>query len=389
MTPSDLMHILRQEGLRPPRSLTLAITGACNLTCRHCWVAAGGDSPAAHVPEQTLFRIVADFAALGGESIRFTGGEPFCHPGLHGPHAVCSNMGFRGVSLQTNGMLISDDHVAALRKLDFPGLSIQISLDGATAPTHDLVRGAGAFDGALEGIRRLVNAGLGSRVTIFFTEMRHNLEEIPALLELAVEMGIGAVVTGALVGCGRAADEPFVAPPDPDQYLRLLDRYDNDVLFREQYGKVGTIAALEWRAGGAPRTECCTFVENPYLTSDGRLYPCVLCHADAFSVTRVFEKGLADAFAEGAPRWSTLLQTSRDREALQECEACPGKARCAGGCMGRAWGSCGDLMARDDRCGLRQMIYRRENPNSRNFHYVYILLSYAPIAPLIRTLDQL
>ena len=314
MTPSDLMHILRQEGLRPPRSLTLAITGACNLTCRHCWVAAGGDSLAAHVPEQTLFRIVADFATLGGESIRFTGGEPLCHPGLIGLMQFARTLGLRGVSLQTNGMLMTDDHVAALRKLDFPGLSIQISLDGATAPTHDLVRGAGAFDSALEGIRRLVRRRACKPHNYFFTEMRHNLEEIPALLELAAELGIGAVVTGALVSCGRAAGESLVVPPDPDQYLRLLDRYDNDVPFRELYGKVGTIAALEWLAGDAPRTECCTFVENPYLTSDGRLYPCVLCHADAFSVTRVFEKGLADAFAEGAPRWSTLLQTSRDRE---------------------------------------------------------------------------
>jgi radical SAM protein with 4Fe4S-binding SPASM domain len=101
-------------------------------------------------------------------------------------------------------------------------------------------------------------------------------------------------------------------------------------------------------------------VENPYLTPNGGLYPCVLCHTDGYAVHRVFEKALSAAFAEGAPLWSSLLRTSHRRaESLPECRDCPGESTCAGGCMGRAWGSCGDLMAADDRCELRRTIYTR------------------------------
>ena len=360
MSSSGITEMLRREGLRPPGTLTIAITGACNLACRHCWVEAGGRGSAPHVPGQTLHRLIDEFADLGGEGVRFTGGEPLCHPDWPGLLRSARACGYRYVSLQTNGMLFTEEYVAVLREVDFPGLTIQISLDGATAASHDLVRGAGAFEGVLAGIRRLERVGLAPRISLFFTEMRHNLDEIPALLELAEKLGIGSLVTGSLVQCGRAAQGSMVLPPEPEQYLRLLDRFDSEPRFRALYEKIGNVAALEWRDGEAPRSECCTFVENPYLTSAGLLYPCVLCHTEAFAVSGVFDKPLYDAFAEGAPLWSQLLRMSRSRAAaISRCRDCPGKFACAGGCMGRAWGSCGDLMAADDRCRVRKSIYLR------------------------------
>jgi radical SAM protein with 4Fe4S-binding SPASM domain len=298
---------------------------------------------------------------LGGEGVRITGGEPLSHPGWLDLLRFACDTGFRTVAMQTNAMLFRDEHVAALKEMNCPGLSLQISLDGACARTHDLVRGKDAFRKALEGIRRLADGGLAQCISIFFTEMRHNLEEIPALLELADSLGIGSVTTGSLVLFGRAANESSVAPPAPEQYMRLLYRYETDPRFRQLYEKIGTTAPLEWQKGDSPRMECCTFVENPYLTPGGSLYPCVLCHADEFAVTGVFDKGLVAAFTEGAPLWSSLLRTSHRRAStIAECRECPGQSNCAGGCMGRAWGSCGDFLAADDRCELRRKIYRRK-----------------------------
>ena len=174
-------------------------------------------------------------------------------------------------------------------------------------------------------------------------------------------MGLAAVVSGTLVRGGRAAEGDVLAPPDSAHYAQLLRRYDTEARFRELYGKMGTMAALEWRTAGSERTECCTFVENPYLTPEGLLYPCLLCHTDEYAVSGVFEKSLADVFVEGARLWPSLLRISHSRAAeLPECRDCPGRSICAGGCMGRAWGSCGDLMAPDDRCGVRRSIYHRE-----------------------------
>jgi radical SAM protein with 4Fe4S-binding SPASM domain len=365
MTTSEVVKTLQKEGLRPPKKLTIAITGACNLKCSHCWVDAGITSSAAHVPLPKVVRVIEEFAAFGGEGIRFTGGEPLCHPGWREALQSARRLGLREVALQTNGMLFGEEQVVALRDLDFSGLSLQISLDGATASSHDLVRGKGAFRGLLKGLGQLARGGLAPRVSLFFTEMRHNLEEVPAVLELAEELGNGSVVGGSLVLCGRAEEESALAPAEVEQYLRLLERYDADPRFRELYKKIGTMAALEWHVKGALHAECCTFVENPYLTAQGTLYPCVLFHADDFAVAGVFDKGLANAFLEGTPLWTHLLQINRSRASqIPECRDCPGSLTCAGGCPGRTWGSCGDLMAAEDRCALRRAIHDRQQISS-------------------------
>ncbi len=355
------LDILAAKGLRLPKTLTLAITGACNLKCAHCWVEAGPSGQAAHVPTAALRRLIREFAALGGAGIRLTGGEPLCHPDWLDLLQWARKLGFANLSLQTNAMLVDEKAAVALQGLDFPGLCLQVSLDGATASSHDLIRGQGAFAGALAGVRRLADRGLARRISLFFTEMQHNLLELPALLELAEALGVGSVTTGALVLCGRAAENNPAAPPDLGQYQRLLDAYQADPHFRARYAKLGTTAPLEWLTQKASAAQGCNFAENPYLTSSGMLFPCVLCHAEDYAVSGVWEKNLAAAFAEGAPLWSALLQTSRSRAAgISACRDCPEQATCGGGCMGRAWGSCGDFMATDDRCALRQAILRRK-----------------------------
>jgi radical SAM protein with 4Fe4S-binding SPASM domain len=355
---------LHAAGLRPPKTLALAITGACNLRCAHCWVDATPTPPSVHVDEPILRRLLDEFAALGGEKICFTGGEPLCHPHWQDLLGHARDLGFAGITLQTNGMLLGAAEVTALHRLDFPGLSVQISLDGGTAAAHDRVRGKGAFRGAIAGLRRLAASRLAPCITLFFTEMRHNLEEFPAVLELAEELGAAAVVSGALVRCGRAAVGAAVAPADPSQYVSLIQRHDADPRFRDLYRKLGTMAALAWRGGNGAPAKGCTFAQSPYLTPRGILYPCVLCHADDFAVAGVFDKGLAAALVEGAPPWSALLRISRSRaENNPACRDCPELDICAGGCIGRAWGSCGNLLAADDRCEVRKTVYRLKKPD--------------------------
>ena len=346
---------LLRNGLSPPKNLTLAITSMCNLTCRHCWVEAEPSASAVHAPEKALCRLIEEFAACGGEGVRFTGGEPLCHPAWLELMQFARDAGLPNVALQTNAMLITDEQVSAVQEIDFPGLSLEISIDGATAETHDLVRGKGAFKGVLSGIQRLIEGRLAPRITIAVTEMRHNLNDIPAVLELAHTWGVKAVVTGTLVRCGRANQESLITPPEPEQYLNLREQYATTTRFRELYQKMGTVAALEWSRRHHPREECCTFIENPYLTPTGRLYPCLLCHTNDFSVTGVFDKSLAAAIIEGAHLWSSLKQISYLRAtAIPECRECPERVVCAGGCMGRAWGSHGDVMTADDRCEVRR-----------------------------------
>lgn len=359
MSGPELAERAARAGLRLPRALTLAITGACNLSCRHCWVEAGRRTSAGHVPVAAVLRLVDGFAALGVDTVWITGGEPLAHPGWESILAqCCARPSLRAVGVQTNAGLLDDARVARLRALPIDRLQLQVSLDGASPATHDRVRGAGSFAAALAGVTRLSAAGLGGRTAIAFTEMRHNMEEVPALLELVERLRLRGMVGGTLVRDGRAA-RSALEPPTPAQYRALLARYHADARLRELYDGHARCSAVEWWKGrAAARGDPCTFFDHPYVSAEGKLVPCSLCHADEFAVPGAFDRPLHDTLAEAIPRWHRLLQLARWRAAsLRDCQGCPAQRPCASGCIGRALASCGSASATEDRCELRRAVH--------------------------------
>ena len=106
-----------------------------------------------------------------------------------------------GIKLETDGSRIDDaaaDRLAALKVQ-----CIQISVDGATASTHELVRPGSSFAAAAAAIAKLVERGLQPQLV--FTPTSINLQEIVATYDLATALGCSAFVTGPLMRIGRAA----------------------------------------------------------------------------------------------------------------------------------------------------------------------------------------
>ena len=101
-------------------------------------------------------------------------------------------------------------------------MKIQVSLDGATPETNDKVRGKGNFETSVRGIRLFVNAGMRKSLKIAFTEMKHNYNEIPAMLKLADDLGVGNLTTGTLVKGGRAKNADWIELPDKAQIKNLI-----------------------------------------------------------------------------------------------------------------------------------------------------------------------
>ncbi len=133
------------------------------------------------------------------------------------PHCwdVFDVLAAHGVALkiETDGSRIDDavaDRLAALAVR-----CIQISVDGATAATHDRVRPGSSFAAAIGAIERLAARGLEPQWV--FVPTRFNLHEIVAAFDRAAALGCGAFVTGPLMRLGRAAqDWSRMACPDED-----------------------------------------------------------------------------------------------------------------------------------------------------------------------------
>ncbi len=363
-TNTDLIHRLSSAGLEPPKVVTLAVTHQCNLRCRHCWPNSGPELQTPAVPKKQVMRLISGFAGMGAEKFVITGGEPLLHPDWFDLLAhACSQPGVDQVRLQTNATQITPEQVEGMVSLKDRGLIIQTSLEGATSEVHDRVRGRGSFHLTLQGLKRLLESGMARHICITFTEMHHNFEQIPRVLEMVDGMGIGEFVTGTLVCAGRAENSEDLAPPIPRQYEALLARYRKDKSFRDRYRRIGNIAALEWhKENSDPSDSCCAFLETPYVSPEGNLYPCVMLHAGIFAAPHAYTRSIEASITEKIEAWSQLQRLKQSRVTdITQCRECTYYARCGAGCMGRAYSTYGDFMAVEDRCPHRKAIYRQQS----------------------------
>ena len=142
----------------PPLHLTLFVTGACNLRCRHCFhweeVAAGVPGPSVDQVE----RLAGSVSELGPLLwVAFGGGEPFLRKDLPELARSFSSRGLRHLSIPTNG-LVARQHASIERIVaDAPELflNVAVSFDGPP-DVHDAIRQIdGGHAGSVDAVRAL------------------------------------------------------------------------------------------------------------------------------------------------------------------------------------------------------------------------------------------
>ncbi len=188
-----------------PTKIELDLTSTCNFACRHCSRAA---TPLIHPDELNLRELIAfleQAGQIGVSAITFMGGEPTCHPELVELAIVARMAGVRYLSLGTNGWLL-DEKLAVRLAAVFD--SIQVSLHGSTAATHDGVVGQlGSFERSVQGIRYL-KGNAARAVTISFTVTHDNIAEIESAASLAKDLGVNLIRFLVLTPKGRGINLP-------------------------------------------------------------------------------------------------------------------------------------------------------------------------------------
>jgi radical SAM protein with 4Fe4S-binding SPASM domain len=363
----ELIDKIISCGLKLPEILTLAITGRCNLNCPHCLLDCM-DSSVLPVPANIIKRIIREFSEIGGKRLFLTGGEPFLHPDWPDIFKFAfAQTGLIEIGMQTNAVLLSEKDISTLLSFPADRLSLQVSLDGSSAETNDAVRGKGSFEAVMKALTLLSAKGLGKCTGITFTEMRHNYHELPDIIELVHKLGLKNLVSNTLVKAGRSSRYEWISLPEPSQVKLLIDKYCSDPVFHNLYEKYGSISAIEWFKGSNISTELvCNCITTPYISADGKLFPCAMYLSNLLAVSGVHEKSLKAAIAEGISGWAKLPKISRQRmQSLSECKDCPGHAHCAGGCLGRADAVNGSALTIEDRCSLRKTVYAIRNKNKK------------------------
>ncbi|MGD8379479.1 MAG: GTP 3',8-cyclase MoaA [Gammaproteobacteria bacterium] len=172
------------------RYLRLSVTRACNFRCEYClpqgYQADGGPAFLA-VPE--IERLARAFAELGIRKIRLTGGEPTVRRDLPQiAERIRALPGIETLALTTNGYRLDRD-AARLRAAGIQRLNI--SLDALDRQSFRRVTGVDRFDRVMAGIERALAEGFESVKLNVVMLREHNLDQLPAFLDLIRERPIG------------------------------------------------------------------------------------------------------------------------------------------------------------------------------------------------------
>lgn len=175
-------------------------TRRCNLHCAHCYTESLNQFYPGELTTAEGRDLIDDLAGFGVPVVLFSGGEPTTRTDLPTLVSRAIQGGIQPV-LSTNGTLLTDSLVSGL--WDAGLRRVGISLDGLEE-THDKFRGSkGAFQAALDGIRRSIQAGM--RVSVRVTLTQRNYEDLPGLFELAESEGVPRLCIYHLAYAGRGA----------------------------------------------------------------------------------------------------------------------------------------------------------------------------------------
>lgn len=332
----------------PLRDLYFHVTGACNLRCRHCWQqgreeekGAEGRLDAGLAPE-VFRRVLREGKALGLGSVKLTGGEPFLHPRITDYLEVLRGEGL-SVVLETNATLLDEACVEVIRSLKVQDTAV--SLDGATAETHDRFRGrSGAFDRALAALDRLARHGLPFQ--IIMSVHRGNRGEVADMTRLATELGASSLKVNPVqpMGGGKVLADAGECL-DVEEVLALSEVCRRDL----SLGFPGRLilhlppAFLPLSDIRDRRYSVCRILSILGLLPDGGLSFCGIGEkAPELVLGSVFDGPLARIWAEASLLRALRRQLPGDLKGI--CSRCVLKAYCLGECRAEAYETTGDLM---------------------------------------------
>jgi AdoMet-dependent heme synthase len=360
-------------------SVSWNLTQRCNLECAHCYLSASAAAETGGELTTEECRRVIDQIAEVNPSVFLilTGGEPLLRRDIFDIAAYAAENRFT-VVLGTNDLLLRKPQARLMRHRGVLGASI--SLDSTEREKHDAFRHLrGAWDGAVRATRVLQDEGLDFSLHMSVTDW--NVEEIPAMIDLARELGAKVLNFFFLVRTGRGRELTDIDAGAYERILRYLAKVQGTGSagsrgerlpgsrggegFEDAWSSpMGNAGNLLIRAKCAPHFRRILYELNPAspflrnyahgscpagkyycrITPDGDVTPCPYLPVSAGNLRRA-------SFAE-IWREARVLNELREPVLGGRCGACEFSKIC-GGCRCRAYATSGDYLAEDPACAYQ------------------------------------
>ncbi|GAB4102865.1 radical SAM protein [Micromonospora taraxaci] len=345
----------REPGSHSLENLTISLTLACNQACQHCWVDAGKAQPG-ELDDDEIRSVLTQARGLGARHVKFTGGEPLLRPGFVDLMRCAYDQGFR-ISLETNGTVLSEATLGELTRIG-DRLHLYVSLDGASAATHDSFRGQrGAFTRTVDNLRRLCDNDL--YFSIHTVVRRGNLHEIHDILDLAGDLGasqLKLILSVHELGRGHGLAKDVIGA---DELFDLLARLPPQRLWdyawdphRSRTPVLMTTLPPAFQPGGATTT-CGWSKSFLAVLANGEVAICQgMYEFDQAKAGNVRDRSLADIWQESPLFTSTRAWQVDDLHGV--CGNCAVAESCRGLCRASAIARYRDLRAPYPLC---QVLY--------------------------------
>ena len=326
-----------------PLIVTWELTQACSLSCDHCRADAIEERHPDELTTEEGRALIDQAAAFDPPPVLvFSGGDPLERPDVFDLVEYATD---RVPTAVTPAPTDDLDRETVERFADEGVHRMALSLDGATADSHDAFRGeTGSFERVQRAADWAADAGLGVQVNTTVTG--ETVAELPAIAERVADLGAVMWEVFFLVPVGRGAELAGLAPRRAEETLSWLYEHSRDADYR-----VITVEAPHYRRVASERSDGTARVGSTragrgfvFVSHTGEVYPSGFMPV---AVGDVRERSLPSIYRE-----SDLLRALRDADEFAgACGSCPHRRQC-GGSRSRAYATTGDPLGSDPLCSL-------------------------------------
>jgi len=352
---------------RAPLGLLAELTHRCPLQCPYCSNPLEMDRADAELTTAEWRDVMRQAGELGILQLHLSGGEPAVRQDLEEILEAAVQAGLY-TNLITSGVTLTRERLASLAKL---GLDhVQISIQDTDPANAERISGYKGGAGKKREVARWVKE-FGLPLTINVVVHRHNIENLPALIDYAVEVGAGRIEIAHTQYYAWALRNFAALIPTREQFYASV-RTTNEAKERLKGILVFDVVAHDHYAvrpkpcmGGWGRN----FI---VVTPSGKVLPCHACETiPALEIDNVRQRPLADIWLNGG-----AFQAFRGTAWMKEpCRSCERREIDWGGCRCQALAMTGDASNADPACAL--------SPRHKDFALLAERESHKPSPPFV------
>lgn len=329
---------------RAPMGLLAELTYRCPLQCPYCSNPLEMDRANTELSTTEWQDLMRQAAALGVLQIHLSGGEPCVRQDLEEILKTAAEVGLY-TNLITSGVTLSRARLEGLAKL---GLDhVQLSIQDVDEKNADFISGYAGGAPKKREVARWVRE-LGLPLTINAVVHRHNIENLPAMIDYAVEVGAGRIEVAHTQYYAWALKNRAALIPTRAAFYRSLEIVEEakerlkgilvfDVVSHDHY---------------AVRPKPCMGGWGRNLidvTPSGKVLPCHACETiPGIEIDNIRNKSLRDIWVEGSA-FNLYRGTSWMKD---PCRTCDRREIDWGGCRCQALAMTGNAANADPACQL-------------------------------------